>query len=108
MKIVYSRFFVEDLEKMIGYISNELLNPVAADNLKSVVFKEIERLKESPLLGESLSSSLFINDLNLRSIIHKRIVIVYRVSDVITIERVFNARQDWLCLVGEMTDNQKR
>ena len=80
MKIVYSRFFVEDLENMIDYISKELLNPVAADNLKSIVFKEIDRLKESPLLGESLSSR----------------------------ERVFNARQDWLCLVGEMTDNQKR
>ena len=104
MKIVYSRLFTEDLERMIDYISNVLMNPVA-DNLKSVVFKEIDRLKESPSLGESISSRLFIDDLNLRRIIHKTIVIVYRVSDVITVERVFNARQDWLSLVGEMADN---
>ena len=105
MKIVYSRLFTEDLERMIDYISNVLMNPVAADNLKSVVFKEIDRLKESPSLGDSISSRLFIDDLNLRRIIHKTIVIVYRVSDVITVERVFNARQDWLSLVGEMADN---
>ena len=106
MKIVYSLLFAEDFKEILEYVTENLKNPRAADNLNNGISKEIARLKESPFLGESISSSLFLFEYDLRRIVYKNYIIVYRVTDVITMERIFNARRDWMAILFGTDQNR--
>ena len=100
MKILYSHAFIDDVAGISRYVEHELNNPKAATSLKSGFFDEIQRLKESPFLGEQLPSFLRVGNADLRRLVFKNYIIVYRVIDETVIaERIFYGRRDWISIL---------
>ena len=110
MKILYSNAFVEDIRDISSYITNELGNPQASEKLLNSFFSEVKRLEESPFLGEQLPPFLRISGVDLRRLVFKNYIIIYRVeTETVIAERVFYGRRDWFSiLLGETeeTENQ--
>ena len=100
MKILYSNAFVEDIRKISSYITNELSNPQASEKLINSFFNEVRRLEESPYLGEQLPPFLRIGAADLRRLVFRNYIIVYRVTEeAIIAERVFYGRRDWAAIL---------
>ena len=104
MKISYSRLFIKDINEIAGYIENELCNPSSARKLKVAIFSEVKRLSGSPFLGEALPPAFRIDNKDLRKLVYKNYLMIYRVDEQITIERLFLGRQDWMNILS--SDNQ--
>ena len=96
MNISYSRLFVKHINEIAEYITNELCNPTAAEKLKVAIFDEVDRLSDSPFLGEALPPSFRINNQDLRRLVVKKHIIIYRVTDQIIAERVLYGKRDWM------------
>ena len=108
MKILYSNAFVEDIRDISSYIANELSNPQASENLINGFFTEVKRLEESPFLGEQLPPFLRIGGVDLRRLVFKNYIIVYRVTaEMIIAERVFFGRRDWISILTEKTEKSE-
>lgn len=105
MNISYSRLFVKDINEIAEYITNEFCNPLAADKLKKEIFNEVDRLSDSPFLGESLPPSYRINNQDLRRLVVKKHIIIYRVTDQIIAERVLYGRRDWMNILSSGGQN---
>ena len=107
MRIFYSNAFIEDVQRIASYISDELHNPQSAEKLVNIFFDEVKRLEKSPFLGEQLPGFLRIGDADLRRLVFKNYIIVYRVTgDMVIAERVFYGRRDWtLILLGDIEES---
>ncbi len=105
MNISYSRLFVKDINEIAEYITNELCNPTAAEKLKVAIFDEVDRLSDSPFLGEALPPSFRINNQDLRRLVVKKHIIIYRVTDQIIAERVLYGRRDWMSILSSGSQN---
>ncbi|MBO6001665.1 MAG: type II toxin-antitoxin system RelE/ParE family toxin [Spirochaetales bacterium] len=105
MIIKYSRQFIEDVSEISNYVSNELNNPSSAEKLKASFFEEIERLSDSPFLGEALPPPFQVFGRNLRRLVFRNYLIIYSVSEQIVIERVLYAKRDWMRLLSPESQN---
>ena len=105
MKISYSRLFVKDINEIADYIQNVLCNPASAKKLKISFFSEVKRLAESPYLGEALPPGFRIDNNDLRKLVFKNYLIIYRVTDQIIAERVLYGRRDWLRILSADSQN---
>ena len=101
MMIKYSPQFARDVKVIADYIRDDLGNPMAAEKLRSAFFQEAKRLSDSPYLGEALPSGFRINNQNLRRLVFKNYLIIYRVTDLVVAERVLYARRDWMRILSE-------
>ena len=100
--IIYSRDASDDIDSIERYIRDELNNPMASQSIIDELFKTIDRLKESPFLGPSLSPFLCVDNRDLRRIVVKNYIVVYEVtSKAIIIQRVFGGRRDWMRILSE-------
>ena len=100
MKILYSNAFIDDIRGISSYITDELANPQASEKLINGFFSEVKRLEESPYLGEQLPPFLKIGAADLRRLVFRNYIIVYRVTEKTVIaERVFYGRRDWVAIL---------
>ena len=76
MKVKIAAIFYKKFLKQIDYISND--KPVAARKFKSDI---LEKLKELPLMPYKNRKSVFYEEDNIRDLIFKGYIIVYRVND---------------------------
>ena len=107
MKILYSNAFVEGLRDISSYVSEKLNNPQAAEKLINSFFNEVKCLEESPFLGEQLPQLLRIGNADLRRLVFKNYIIVYRVTDdMVVAERVFYGRRDWASILLGALSNE--
>lgn len=104
MKISYSKLFISDVNEIAHYIENHLYNSTSARKIKSGIFAEVRRLSESPYLGEPLPPAFRFGNQDLRKLVFRNYLIIYRVSDQVIAERLFYGRQDWM---GILSGNQE-
>ena len=57
-KVTYLPLFYEDLDQIIGYIINELNNPIAANNLLNEIEKSIEERIYNPTLYKEYKKNI--------------------------------------------------
>ena len=90
---------VDDLDDIKHYVSDDLLNPKAANDLISIIFEKIRILKSFPLTGTQLRTEVSILN-SYRFLLIKNYLVFYRNDDkVISIIRVVYARRDYLALL---------
>ena len=104
MKLRYTPAAIADLEEIKPYIADTLLNPDAAANLMASIAAACALLKDQPSLGPELSHKLH-REIDERFLIHKKYMIVYEVTDTVSILRVLDTRTDYLnVLLHELQD----
>lgn len=104
MKLRYTPAAMMDLEEIKSYIADTLLNPDAAGNLMAGIAAACALLKDQPLLGPELRHKLY-REIDERFLIHKKYMIVYEVTDAVSILRVLDTRTDYLnILLHELQD----
>ena len=104
MKLRYTPAAIADLEEIKSYIADTLLNPDAAANLMASIAAACALLKDQPLLGPELRHTLH-RELDERLLIQKKYMIVYEVTDTVSILRVLDTRTDYLnILLHELQD----
>ena len=104
MKLRYTPAAIADLEEIKSYIADTLLNPDAAANLMASIAAACALLKDQPLLGPELCHKLH-REIDERFLIHKKYMIVYEVTDAVSILRVLDTRIDYLnVLLHELQD----
>ena len=94
-KINYSPLALKDLDEIWDYISNELLNPAAANDTINGILDNVEKIKEQPESG----SPLYFGDIfsGYRFVIFKNYLAFYRISGTeIYIDRVLYAKRDFM------------
>ena len=95
MKLRYTPAAIADLEEIKSYIADTLLNPDAAANLMASIAAACALLKAQPLLGPELRHKLH-REIDERFLIHKKYMIVYEVTDTVSILRVLDTRTGYL------------
>lgn len=104
MKLRYTPAAMVDLEEIKSYIADTLLNPDAAANLMASIAEVCAPLKDQPLPGPELRHILH-REIDERFLIHKKYMIVYEVTDAVSILRVLDTRTDYLnILLHELQD----
>jgi toxin ParE1/3/4 len=84
-----------DLAEMKSYISKDLSNHRAAENLVSKIINKISGLSEHPGIGAPLSSVVDINT-DYRFLVCARYLIFYRFEDkIVFVSRILHAKQDY-------------
>ena len=104
MKLRYTPAAIADLEEIKSYIADTLLNPDTAANLMASIAAACALLKDQPSLGPELRHKLH-REIDERFLIHKKYMIVYEVTDTVSILRVLDTRIDYLnVLLHELQD----
>ena len=104
MKLRYTPAAIVDLEEIKSYIADTLLNPDAAANLMDSIAEVCAPLKDQPLLDPELRHILH-REIDERFLIHQKYMIVYEVTDAVSILRVLDTRTDYLnILLHELQD----
>ena len=104
MKLRYTPAAIADLEAIKSYIADTLLTPDAAANLMASIAAACALLKDQPSLGPELRHKLH-REIDERFLIHKKYMIVYEVTDTVSILRVLDTRTDYLnVLLHELQD----
>lgn len=104
MKLRYTPAAMADLEEIKAYIADTLLNPDAAASLMAGIAAACALLKDQPLPGPELRHKLH-REIDERFLIHQKYMIVYEVTDVVSILRVPDTRTDYLSiLLHELQD----
>ena len=104
MKLRYTPAAIADLEEIKSYIADTLLTPDAAANLMASIAAACALLKDQPSLGPELRHKLH-REIDERFLIHKKYMIVYEVTDTVSILRVLDTRADYLnVLLHELQD----
>ena len=100
MECRYSYQFTEkaeqDLDEILHYISVDLANPVAAQNLGRKIFEKIETVRFSPEVG-SLVINDFLLDKTVRKIIVDNYIFYYKVkadAKIIVIIRIVYSKRN--------------
>jgi toxin ParE1/3/4 len=99
MNVVFLPEARHDLLKISEYISKDLQNPIAANNIAEKVLRLSDKLKDFPELGHSLEPiDTRIN--NYRYLVAGNYLLVYRVaSSEIQITRLLYARSNYVELL---------
>ena len=95
MKLRYTPAAIADLEEIKSYIADTLLNPTAAANLMAGIAATCALLKDQPLIGSELRHKLH-REIDERFLIHKKYMIIYEVTDAVSILRVLDTRTDYM------------
>ena len=95
MKLRYTPAAIADLEEIKSYIADTLLNPDAAANLMASIAAACALLKDQPSLGPELLHKLH-REIDERFLIHKKYMIIYEVTDAVSILRVLDTRTDYM------------
>ncbi len=95
MKLRYTPAAICDIDEIVEYISHTLMNPEAAQRIVATIAADCARLKEQPNLGIELSKKTG-RELEWRCIISGQYMVVYEVTDAISVLRVLDARMDYL------------
>ncbi len=95
-KLRYSSEALNDLDKILGYIHNELQNPAAAQRTVAGILDALEKLCDFPEMGSSLSSITGIES-DYRHLICGNYIAFYRIqSTSVFIDRILYGRRDYL------------
>ena len=104
MKLRYTPAAMMDLEEIKSYIADTLLNPDAAASLMAGIAEVCAPLKDQPLPGPELRPKLH-REIDERFLIHEKYMIVYEVTEAVSILRVLDTRTDYLnILLHELQD----
>ena len=105
-KVRFTPQAVADLEEIKRYISDDLLNPQAAEELVELVFEKIRTLASLPQTGARLRSAIPILK-TYRFIPCKNYLVFYRTEEkTVSVIRIHYARRDYLELLEtEKTDD---
>lgn len=95
MKLRYTPAAMNDLEEIKTYIAETLLNPDAAHNLMVGIAASCAKLKDQPMMGAELRHKIN-REVDERYLIHGKYIIIYELTDVISIIRVLDTRTNYL------------
>ncbi len=85
----------KDLLEIKEYITEELENPTAAENVISKIVESYEKLKVFPLMGVELSSKIDIAT-DYRFLVSDKYIIFYKVDEVyVSIFRILYVKRDY-------------
>lgn len=101
--IIISPQFVDDLDGIVKYITEELENKAAANNLVIQVFKKIDQLVDFSAIGETLSSKTTIPT-PYRYLVCGNYIILYRVdANDVYVDKILYGRRNYLkTLFGDL------
>lgn len=86
----------KDLLEIKEYISEELCNPTATNNVLSIITKRIRELAEFPLMGAPLSSIIDF-ETGHRFLVCEQFTAFYRYEDdAVYVDRVLYGRRDFM------------
>lgn len=95
-KLCYSPDAVHDLDEIYDYIRNELQNPAAAHRAVSNILDTVEKLRDFPKLGASLSSITGIES-DYRYLVCDSYIAFYRIDyENVFIDRIMYAKRDYI------------
>lgn len=95
-RIHYSPMTLKDLDEIWEYISDELMNPSAAENTVSGILNLIDSLEEFPETGSKL---VFDNGLDsgYRFVIYKNYIAFYHLQNgSVYVDRVIYGKRDYM------------
>ena len=100
MEYKYSYRFTEkaeqDLDEILRYISMDLVNPTAAQNLAGKIFDKIDMIRVFPDSGEAVENE-FIADKTVRKLLVDNYIIYYKPhyeAKVISVIRIVYGKRD--------------
>ena len=99
MKLRYTPQAILDLEEIRDYISYNLQNPDAAKNTIRTIARKAAALKDMPYLGVELRRKTG-RDIEGRALIAGNYMVIYDVTEEISIVRVLDTRVDYLRMIG--------
>ena len=99
MKLRYTPQAIKDLENIQNYISVKLQNPEAAAGIIFRIAESAKQLKEQPHLGFEMSKKTG-RDIPGRGLVSDQYIIIYDVTDCISILRVIDTRVDFMRMIG--------
>ncbi|MCD7958013.1 MAG: type II toxin-antitoxin system RelE/ParE family toxin [Ruminococcus sp.] len=95
-KIVFSPKSLKDLDDIYTYISEELQNPIAANNTINKILDSVDLLQEQPESGKMLT---FLSGMNsgYRFVIAGNYIVFYRhIDNIVYVDRVIYGRRDYM------------
>lgn len=97
----------KDLLEIKEYISEELCNPTAANNVLSIITKRIRELAKFPLMGAPLSSIIDF-EAGYRFHVCGQYTAFYRYEgDAVYVDRVLYGRRDFMrILFGDVAEEE--
>lgn len=103
MKLRYTPEALHDIQEIKRYIKSELHNAKAANRITKAFLDGCAQLKQFPEMGPGIEAKTGY-ETTLRLLVIEHYVVLYRIdTDMISIGRVINARQDYLrILFGEL------
>jgi addiction module RelE/StbE family toxin len=111
-KTIFSKIFYEDVNKCHKYIRENLQAPIAAENLKVELLKNIEHLKENPY-SRPLVQDNYLAFLGLRSIKVKNYLLFYKITEnednnekYVNIFRFMYSKRDWVNIIKKESINE--
>jgi plasmid stabilization system protein ParE len=100
MTIIFTELARQDINAIVHYISSDLHNPIAANNLLEKLFKGVKVLGKFPEVG----SRIKINDTltQTRYLVIDNYLLLYAVKDAsLYVTRVVYGQSDYLRLLSE-------
>ena len=99
IKIRITPAALNDLKEIKSYIENDLLNPIAANNVIKRIIEDYSRLEISPHMGPSLSTRVPF-DTDYRFIVSGNYLVFYKADDeFVSIYRILYGRRDYLKII---------
>ena len=99
MKLRYTPEAIADIREIKTYIHDSLHNPNAAKRISKMILDHCAQLKVFPKMGVDLGSVLGV-ETDIRMLVRENYVAIYRCDhDMVSVSRVFNAKQDFLRLL---------
>lgn len=99
MKLRYTPQAVADLENISNYVSINLQNPDAARRIVASIVQDAAKLKNQPELGILLSTKTG-REIAGRFLVSGQYIIIYDVSEAISVLRVIDSRVDYMRIIG--------
>jgi toxin ParE1/3/4 len=98
MKVVFLPAADQDISELFEYIQNELKNPIAARNIATKILQRAKALANLPNMGASLEAvNRRLN--GYRYLIVDNYLVLYRVTDQVSIVRILYAGSDYVQLL---------
>lgn len=96
MKLRYTPEAISDLQSIKRYIASTLHNPSAANRITKMILDQSALLKRFPKSGSALSD-ITAHETDLRMLVCENYIVLYRIdAELISIARIFNAKQDYM------------
>lgn len=103
-KIVFPKKAIDDLEGIKTYITEELLNEVAANKTVTKIMEQVRMLQDFPEIGAPLSSIVDI-ETNYRYLVCGRYIAFYRYEeDTVFIDRILYSRRNFMQILFGITE----